>query len=528
MGQGVELFPGYPVPPSAGDGPRPFSPDDDGRSWVLDFHFPQGLTPLGLSTFAVAYAEGTAAGAAIASAPATDGLSIRTVGPNLYVSPRPTDSATAAARAAEQTSASAARLAGFTDRWQATAASLDTALRELLADDGDPAELLERSAAHEARAWRVHFEEMYALVAGHLAYRDAMAGLGVPADVADSCLAGYPTRCSAADAALVDLAAAAGTAGCTGDDAVLGHPELRARFEALVAEHGLRAEGVADVTLASWADDPSQPLTRVCALARHHGEVTSHQGGDRAARRATAQSQARALASDPAAVDALVGAAEQANWIWWNEEHNAYIDLCASLPLRRAARRAGALLFADPDDAFLCSLDELVDALQGVRPPPSTDLLERRRQWLVEGRVARARLAAVVGPFDGHVPADPVIVEIFGLVPTSPAVPSELGGLGVSVGTARGPVRVVHSPDELDAVEPGEVLVCAATSPNWSYAFSLAAAVVCETGGPTTHAAIAAREYEVPCVVSAAGATRLLRDGEVVEVDGTTGTVRRT
>jgi phosphoenolpyruvate synthase/pyruvate phosphate dikinase len=95
----------------------------------------------------------------------------------------------------------------------------------------------------------------------------------------------------------------------------------------------------------------------------------------------------------------------------------------------------------------------------------------------------------------------------------------------VSRGVAAGPVRVVHTADDLDTLEPGEVLVCEATSPSWGYAFTLAAAVVCDTGGPTTHAAICARERGIPCVVAAQGATRALADGDWVAVDGATGTV---
>jgi rifampicin phosphotransferase len=87
---------------------------------------------------------------------------------------------------------------------------------------------------------------------------------------------------------------------------------------------------------------------------------------------------------------------------------------------------------------------------------------------------------------------------------------------------------VVRHAEDLDALEPGEVLVCEATSPSWGYAFTLAAAVVCDTGGPTTHAAICSRERGIPCVVSAHGATRFLDDGDWVEVDGATGTVTLT
>jgi pyruvate,water dikinase len=86
---------------------------------------------------------------------------------------------------------------------------------------------------------------------------------------------------------------------------------------------------------------------------------------------------------------------------------------------------------------------------------------------------------------------------------------------------------VIRHADGLDTLEPGDVLVCEATSPSWGYAFTMVAAVVCDTGGPTTHAAICARERGIPCVVGAHGATRYFDDGDRVEVDGVAGTVSR-
>ena len=91
---------------------------------------------------------------------------------------------------------------------------------------------------------------------------------------------------------------------------------------------------------------------------------------------------------------------------------------------------------------------------------------------------------------------------------------------------ARGPARVMHSAAELYTIEPGEVLVCEATSPNWTPAFAKIAACVCDSGGSLTHASIISREYRIPCVVGVGVATTLIRDGDEIEVDGTRGTVK--
>ena len=82
--------------------------------------------------------------------------------------------------------------------------------------------------------------------------------------------------------------------------------------------------------------------------------------------------------------------------------------------------------------------------------------------------------------------------------------------------------------DEIDLVcRDGEVLVAPTTSPEWMPALMRAAAVVTDTGGMASHAAIVARERRIPCVVGVAGATERLVDGEVVTVDGSAGTVSR-
>ncbi|HVM40361.1 MAG TPA: PEP-utilizing enzyme, partial [Acidimicrobiia bacterium] len=75
-------------------------------------------------------------------------------------------------------------------------------------------------------------------------------------------------------------------------------------------------------------------------------------------------------------------------------------------------------------------------------------------------------------------------------------------------------------------LEPGDVLVAPATDPSWTPLFLVAGAVVVERGGPLSHAAIVARELGLPAVLNAVDATTWLTDGDVVEVDGSAGTVR--
>ena len=75
-------------------------------------------------------------------------------------------------------------------------------------------------------------------------------------------------------------------------------------------------------------------------------------------------------------------------------------------------------------------------------------------------------------------------------------------------------------------MEPGDVLVVASTTPAFNTVLAMAGAVVCEEGGPLSHAAVMAREFGFPAVVGAKDALTLIKEGDRVEVDATTGRVR--
>lgn len=100
-----------------------------------------------------------------------------------------------------------------------------------------------------------------------------------------------------------------------------------------------------------------------------------------------------------------------------------------------------------------------------------------------------------------------------------------VSGLAASTGTASGRVRVLRDPSEGAQLLAGEVLVAPMTNPDWVPAIRRAAALVTDGGGMTCHAAIVSRELGVPCVVGAREATKILRNTELVTVDGAAGVV---
>ena len=119
--------------------------------------------------------------------------------------------------------------------------------------------------------------------------------------------------------------------------------------------------------------------------------------------------------------------------------------------------------------------------------------------------------------------------RIFGPQPSAnlPSQGAPLRGIAASAGRYTGPARVIRGEAEFARIQVGDVLVCSITSPVWSVLFPSIGAMVTDTGGLLSHPAIIAREYRLPAVVATGHATRLLRDGQMVTVDGTAGLVER-
>ncbi len=127
-----------------------------------------------------------------------------------------------------------------------------------------------------------------------------------------------------------------------------------------------------------------------------------------------------------------------------------------------------------------------------------------------------------------HVTTFPAVIDSRGRIQRPPPceeAPGLLSGMPVSPGVVVGPVKILHTSHE-KPVERGDVLVAYTTDPGWTPLFVNAAAVVLEVGGILQHGAVVAREYGKPCVVGIDQVVATLRDGELVEVDGTAGTVR--
>ena len=116
-------------------------------------------------------------------------------------------------------------------------------------------------------------------------------------------------------------------------------------------------------------------------------------------------------------------------------------------------------------------------------------------------------------------------MEKLGPANTSQAASRVLKGAGASHGQVTGRALVLHGPQDFDQMQPGEILVAAITTPAWTPLFAMASAIVTDVGGALSHGSIVAREYGIPAVLGTGLATKRIRSGQTITVDGTAGQV---
>jgi pyruvate,water dikinase len=203
------------------------------------------------------------------------------------------------------------------------------------------------------------------------------------------------------------------------------------------------------------------------------------------------------------------------------ELHTYDIDYPGLLGTREALLGFGRRLVAEglldaTDDVWMLDADELRDAVldDGLE---LGSLVARGRADLAEG------LRQGPKPYLGEPPATTERHEALEKFYGSGG--GALAGAGASPGVAEGTARVVAGIDDFGRVRAGDVLVTTTTTPAWTPLFPSLAALVTETGGILSHAAVVAREYRIPAVVGAPGATSTIPDGARLRVDGTNGRV---
>jgi len=285
---------------------------------------------------------------------------------------------------------------------------------------------------------------------------------------------------------------------------------LGARLEEFLGCWGHRGVSEGELRASSWEDDPA-PL--LAALRARAASPRPRGFRARAAEQLGRADQAALLARLGPLRALLLGRAISGarEWVALRETTKslaiALVDHGRHIARASARRLVAEGRLAQEDDVFFLSAAALRAALLGSAPSPAATR-RRRRRWEAE--------SALPAPRE---------VDLESLEAAPPGE-GELRGLGVSAGVGLGAARVIQ-PGEVARLEPGEVLVAPVLDAALGPLLASAAGAVAEMGGLLSHGAVVARELGVPCVVDVRDATRRIRTGERILVDGGSGQVTR-
>lgn len=259
----------------------------------------------------------------------------------------------------------------------------------------------------------------------------------------------------------------------------------------------------------------------------------------------TMEIRRRLPADDQEAFDRLL---EDARTVYpYIEGHPFYCEHWTPIMAWTKMREIGDVMvergfLKDREDIFFLTVYEIWPLLQEVAgawagsvptsgPKRLPAMIERRKE------IFEALKESPPEQYVGKVPekvTEPLMVLLWGsnteklqdyLKEKAGAKSEGVKGMGGSPGLVEGRARVIMTLKEASALQEGEILVAPNTAPAWTPLFAKIKGVVVEVGGLMAHAAIIAREYGMPCVAGAAEATRIVKTGDLIRVDGSTGAV---
>jgi pyruvate,water dikinase len=298
---------------------------------------------------------------------------------------------------------------------------------------------------------------------------------------------------------------------------------LLAAFDAFLQRHGHRCPLEAEWRVPRWREAPEQVLALVTDYLRaaENGQAQPADG----------QAQQRQREAATALVEQRLGPVRRALFrpllarvqrlVRMRDNGQGYL-VKLGLPIRHiygllAERWAARGWLPRADDFFFLVRPELEQVLAAGDPVAAGLDLGR---IAAQRRMAYEHWLRVSAPEVLDAGGRPVV-----MTPAPPADARTLTGVPASSGQATGVARMLSHPREASRLQRGEILVTRATDPGWTPIFAVIGGLVLEVGGLLSHGAIVAREFGLPAVVNVAEATRRIRDGQTVTVDGSGGRV---
>lgn len=279
--------------------------------------------------------------------------------------------------------------------------------------------------------------------------------------------------------------------------------------------YGHRAPGEIDIAVPRWSESPESLVQILLGMVRAEpgAHRARHEEGVRASSEAEREILAKAGTVRRKIARFLI---RRIRGYLAMREHHKFLFIVLLGKFRRAILEVGAEavqrgLLEAPEDAFMLDPLELIDALDAEANRSVAALVSSRRE-------DHARFAELFPPAvmlsSGEIPALP---------PRTDLPDGALAGTPVSSGVVEGTAKVLRDPASA-ILHPGEILVAPFTDAAWTTLFSHAGGVVLEAGGVMSHGSVIAREYGIPGVI-AAEATRAIKSGDRIRVDGNRGIV---
>jgi rifampicin phosphotransferase len=299
-----------------------------------------------------------------------------------------------------------------------------------------------------------------------------------------------------------------------------GGDAFRSALDDFLDEFGHRATGELDISRPRWREDPSGLIATVRADLEH-GERGEHRERIMQLER---EANAAAKRLEKRASRGSLGPLRRRFIRRLIRTYRGYIQT------REHPKHGTAHLFAAWHEAFRDAGESL--ATEGQLNTVDDVWFLRRDELFaaLDDHSLDVDIPARRAEFKRHVSMNaPPVLTSEGEAPTAPVeredVPDgTLVGTGVSSGIVEGTARVIHDPSE-ETIEKDEILIAPSSDPGWTPLFLNAAGMVVEVGGRMSHGALVAREYGLPAVVSVPEATRRIKTGQRVRIDGTQGTV---
>ncbi|MBM7645913.1 pyruvate,water dikinase [Scopulibacillus daqui] len=295
----------------------------------------------------------------------------------------------------------------------------------------------------------------------------------------------------------------------------------------LMTEYGYRKENTHEFIGHTWLEDLRDPLSAIQAYIRDDYDFEKDFKQKVQKREENYQAF---LASVPDGrtkeefIQVYQWALDAASM---RDDHHFYIDAMLTAKSRLFLLNVGTTLVKhhvidNPEDILFLYLDELKALCQ--HPEDAASLINQRKAEYQENR--KAKVPKSFGTPPKALTSSKFFQQMFGSVEEQKSnKENAIKGFAASKGQYTGRVKVIHSQDEFDKLQKGDILVCKTTTPSWTVLFSVAGAVVTDAGGILSHSGIIAREYKIPAVVGTKAATAALKDGDLVTVDGSEGVV---